>query len=244
MSDSSTKIPSPSKGTILVVEDDEVVAALEKRHLERAGYTVEVVGNGEKAMERLRQGGIDLAVLDYQLPGGKTGLDFYHEIKQVGIDLPIIVVTGFNDETTVITALRAGVRDFITKSKQYLDYLPEAVERVLAQEKTKHALVQSEIELKLSSSLLRSTLEATADGILVVDSTGKIADFNTHFVEMWDIPAEILQSKDDQKAIQFVLNQLTHPEEFSAKVQELYSRPLEKSPRSRDMNCHRPALSP
>ena len=104
-----------------------------------------------------------------------------------------------------------------------------AVGRVLAQEKTKHALVQSEIELKLSSSLLRSTLEATADGILVVDSTGKIADFNTQFVEMWGIPAEILQSRDDQKAIQFVLDQLTHPEEFSAKVQELYSRPLEKS---------------
>ncbi|MDO8414064.1 MAG: response regulator, partial [Gallionellaceae bacterium] len=208
--------------TILVVEDDEAVARLEQKHLERAGYTVVTVQEAEQATNRIRQGGIDLVVLDYLLPGGSTGLDFYKELKTAGMDLPVIIVTGYSEEATVIAALRAGVRDFVTKSQQYLDYLPEAVERILIQERMKHALAQS-------SSLLRSTLEATADGILVVDTRGQIADFNARFVEMWQIPYEILQARDDEKAITFVLEQLKQPEEFLDKVKALYAEPMAQS---------------
>ena len=217
------------KETILIVEDDETVAGLERRHLEHAGYTVVTAVTTVQAMSILQQGGIGLVVLDYRLPGGDTGLEFHNQLKQAGIDLPVIIVTGYNDETTVIAALRAGVRDFITKSKQYLDYLPEAVERILSQERTRHALTLSQEKLKHSSSLLRSTLEATADGILVVDAQGNIDDFNTQFVEMWGIPPEILRSMDDTKAINFVLEQLKHPDEFVDKVKALYSQPTSQS---------------
>ena len=208
--------------TILIVEDDEAVARLQQKYLERAGYTVIALAEAEAALHRIRQGGIDLVVSDYRLPGGSTGLDFYKELKAAGMDLPVIIVTGYSEEATVIAALRAGVRDFVTKSQQYLDYLPEAVERILAQERIKHALAQS-------SSLLRSTLEATADGILVVDTRGQITDFNAHFVEMWRIPYEILQARDDEKAIHFVLAQLKQPEDFLDKIKALYAEPMAQS---------------
>ena len=74
-------------------------------------------------------------------------------------------------------------------------------------------------------SLLRSTLESTADGILVVDLTGKIVTFNRKFVEMWRIPETIIESRDDNQALAFVLNQLKDSEGFLRKVRELYSRP-------------------
>lgn len=222
-------MPETKEGTILIVEDDETIALLEQRHLERAGYTVVPLGRTDQAMARLRQGGIDLLVLDYRLPGGNTGLEFYNEIMAAGIDLPVIIVTGYNDEATVIAALRAGVRDFITKSKQYLDYLPEAVERVLTQEKTKRALAQSQEKLKHSSSLLRATLEATADGILVVDSRGKITDSNSHFVEMLQIPREPMESRDDEKVTAIILEQLKRPGEYLDKVKSLYSQPMAQS---------------
>ena len=222
-------MPSVKKETILIIEDDQIVADLEQRHLERAGYAVVTAVKTEQAMLQLQQGEIDLVVLDYRLPGGDTGLEFYNQMKLAGIDLPVIVVTGYSDETTVIAALRAGVRDFITKSKQYLDYLPETVERILIQERTKHALTHSQQKLKHSSSLLRSTLEATADGILVVDSQGNIDDYNTQFVEMWGIPPEILQSRDGAKAVNFVLEKLKHPDEFIDKVKSLYSQPTAQS---------------
>jgi PAS domain S-box-containing protein len=78
---------------------------------------------------------------------------------------------------------------------------------------------------KLSVSLLRATLESTADGLLVVDGTGKIVHFNQRFAELWRLPESVLAPRDDQKALAFVADQLLCPEEFSAKVAELYEAP-------------------
>ncbi|MGH7807295.1 MAG: GAF domain-containing protein, partial [Thermodesulfobacteriota bacterium] len=84
---------------------------------------------------------------------------------------------------------------------------------------------RAEEELANSLSLLRATLESTADGILVVDRDGKIVSFNRKFIEMWQIPDSIIESRDDNKAVEFVLNQLKDPEAFLAKVKDLYIRP-------------------
>lgn len=56
-------------------------------------------------------------------------------------------------------------------------------------------------------SLLHATLESTADGILVVDTQGKIVSFNRKFVEMWRIPESIVASRDDNEALAFVVDQ-------------------------------------
>ena len=74
-------------------------------------------------------------------------------------------------------------------------------------------------------SLHRATLESTADGILAVDGNGRWQSFNRNFVEMWRIPAEIAESRDDDMAIEFVLGQLEEPAAFVAKVRELYDTP-------------------
>jgi PAS domain S-box-containing protein len=80
-------------------------------------------------------------------------------------------------------------------------------------------------EASRSFSLLRATLESTADGILVVDLKGKILSFNQKMVDMWEIDPEIFDSGDDDAAIQAAISKLTHPEEFMAKVAELYDHP-------------------
>jgi diguanylate cyclase (GGDEF)-like protein/PAS domain S-box-containing protein len=74
-------------------------------------------------------------------------------------------------------------------------------------------------------SLLRATLESTADGILVVDGKGKIVSFNQKFAQMWKIPGDILVAGDDQRALDAVRGQLKYPDRFMAKVQELYADP-------------------
>jgi PAS domain S-box-containing protein len=78
-------------------------------------------------------------------------------------------------------------------------------------------------------SLLRATLESTADGILVVDLNGKILSFNQKLADMWGIPAEIFGGGDDQIAINAALEKLQYPDEFVAKVIELYKHPDEAS---------------
>jgi len=85
--------------------------------------------------------------------------------------------------------------------------------------------LHAEAELRDTLSLLSATLESTADGILVVDQAGKIVSLNRKFAAMWRIPQEILESRDDDRAIAFVLSQLTDPDAFVAKVRDLYAQP-------------------
>lgn len=88
---------------------------------------------------------------------------------------------------------------------------------------------EAQAEASRSLSLLRATLESTADGILVVDLDGKILSFNQKLADMWEIPAEIFASGDDQRAINAALEKLVYPDEFMTKVIELYRHPNEAS---------------
>jgi signal transduction histidine kinase len=137
-------MPSPeTPSTVLILEDDPGVARLQRLRLERAGYAVDAVTTPAAALDRLRAGGVELLVLDNRLAGGEDGLTFYTKLQADGLDLPVILVTGYQDDATIVRALRAGVRDYVFKSVEYLDYLPEAARRVLDQERTNHELAET-----------------------------------------------------------------------------------------------------
>ncbi len=84
---------------------------------------------------------------------------------------------------------------------------------------------QAQQEASRTFSLLRATLESTADGILVVDGNGKILSFNQKMADMWGVPPEIFASGDDDAAINAAVSKLKHPEDFMAKVRDLYNHP-------------------
>ena len=84
-------------------------------------------------------------------------------------------------------------------------------------------------DLSRTASLLGATLESTADGILAADGMGHITLFNRRFVELWRIPKDIAESRDDDRAMAHMVRQLRDPEAFLRKVHELYASPEAES---------------
>ena len=96
---------------------------------------------------------------------------------------------------------------------------------------SKQVSEQKEVQenIKQTLSLLTATLESTADGILVVDLNGTVVNYNHKFLHLWRIPDGIAESKDDNKLLAHVLDQLIDPEGFLNEVRRLYASIEEES---------------
>jgi len=88
---------------------------------------------------------------------------------------------------------------------------------------------QAEKELQHSFSLLRSTLEATAEGMLVVSNEGKITSYNKRLAQMWGIPEGIFSIGSENLVLSYASRQLKDPQRFVAKVRELHADPEAES---------------
>jgi len=167
---------------ILILEDDAGVARVQQKILERAGYRVQAVTTCAEARSHLEAGDIDLLLLDNRLANGMEGLAFYRELRSAGFDVPVVLITGFSNDATVIAAFRAGVRDYVTKSLEYLNYLPEVVQRVLNQVQIEHRLAESQARL---SGVIHSALDA----IIALDEQKNISLFNPAAEQMFHMAA-------------------------------------------------------
>src|SRR5581483_9498034 len=112
--------------------------------LERAGYKVELTARTSEAHDRLTAERVDLLVLDYQLSEPTNGLEFYRSLQRAGRDVPAILVTGYGDETRIIEAMRAGVRDFIPKTPNFIELVGPTVERVMKQVQAERQLLEAQ----------------------------------------------------------------------------------------------------
>jgi len=98
---------------------------------------------------------------------------------------------------------------------------------------------RAQADLAGTLALLEATIESTTDGLLVVDSQGRMVRMNSRFIELWRIPASIVASRSDSEALAFVLDQLERPDEFLDKVKELYALPEAESQDTLHFKDHR-----
>lgn len=84
-------------------------------------------------------------------------------------------------------------------------------------------------ELQYGKALLEAHNESSLDGILLVDTKGEMLSSNKRFAEIWNMPQQILDDKDDEAALAFALTQLVNPEQFMERVRWMYANPEERS---------------
>ena len=98
---------------ILIVEDEEAIADLEKDYLELSGFQVEVATDGETGLKRAMEGEFDLYILDLML-SGVDGFDICRQIRNEK-NTPIIMVSAKKDDIDKIRGLGLGADDYMTK---------------------------------------------------------------------------------------------------------------------------------
>jgi len=108
---------------ILVVEDEEKVAAFIKAGLEESGYTVDVAPSGEEALRLFEAGDYGTVVLDMMLPG-IGGLEVVRDLRRRSVETPVVALTARGELDDRIAGLEAGCDDYLPK--------PFAFEELLA----------------------------------------------------------------------------------------------------------------
>lgn len=98
---------------ILIIEDDQSIAELQKDYLEMSGYQVSHAADGTQGLDMIRSQTFDLIILDLMLPG-KDGFEILKAIADEK-EIPVLVVSAKEEEMHKIRALGLGADDYITK---------------------------------------------------------------------------------------------------------------------------------
>jgi len=127
------------------------------------------------------------------------------------------------DGKTIVSIIAQG-QDITDRKKIESEYRLRASEYAKMNVELEEEIRQREISdgtLKKTLSLLNATLESTADGIFVVDQQGTITSYNQNFVNMWNIPSDLMESENREGLLKFLMPQLNDPELFFTSNNEL-----------------------
>src|SRR3954463_11151841 len=102
------------KGTILVVDDEEIMREILETLLTREGYDVRLASSGTEGLELARALPFDAALVDIMMPG-LDGIATLDELKRIDEDLAVIIITAYASVESAISAMKAGAFDYITK---------------------------------------------------------------------------------------------------------------------------------
>jgi two-component system response regulator PilR (NtrC family) len=102
------------KGTILVVDDEEIMREILETLLTREGYDVRLASSGTEGLELARSLPFDAAIVDIMMPG-IDGIATLDELKRIDEDLAVIIITAYASVESAISAMKSGAFDYITK---------------------------------------------------------------------------------------------------------------------------------
>lgn len=173
------------KVTILIVEDEYIVALDIKKHIERYGYeVVDICSEAETALAKVKEHRPTLILMDIKLKGDMDGLEAAKVIKDT-YRIPVVLLTAFADESTIERAKESAPYGYIIKPYEERE-LRTIIEMALYRFNMENKIAERE-------KLFSTTLNAILDGVFVTDKSGRIRFANPR--------ACALASVDDENAL-------------------------------------------
>jgi PAS domain S-box-containing protein len=153
---------------LFLIEDDDDVALLIRRQMEKARFSVTRCRTAADALIVLSQSSFDLVILDNKLPD-MDGLELLQQFTTEGVVVPVLMVTARGDEHLATRVLHAGALDYVVKDPElaFLEGLPKRA----AECARRHRLEQM-------NRLLIQALESARDGVMITDLQGTILEVN------------------------------------------------------------------
>lgn len=186
--------------SILLVEDDSILAYSVEYTLKGEGFSVKCAGNVKKAKESFKEESFDLIILDVILPDG-NGYELCKEIRNIS-DVPIIFLTSCDEEANVVIGLDIGADDYITKPFR----IKELISRIRAiLRRNKRVLNNS--DLLLSGDIRVQTLQGKVEKnneevvltaleyrllLIFIKHPNQILSRNIILEELWDSEGEFV----------------------------------------------------
>ena len=216
----STAVP-----TIVCVDDDRLILSALREQLLRGlddSCKVELATTAEEALALLDElaaegAEVPLLISDQSMPG-QHGADFLAEVHRRRPSMLKVLLTGQADVSAIGTAVnQANLYRLIGKPWQEADLVltvREALRRVVQERELQCRTAELErvnLELERSMQLLNATMDATLDGLLVLDRDGHSSQVNRQFVDLWAIPESMARHLSAQALLAHFRTQLHDP---------------------------------
>jgi PAS domain S-box-containing protein len=167
---------TPSHGertvSILLISPDEKDRIAVRKAVSGTTLTadVEEMSSADGALAILRSRAIDCVLLDQQL-AGQAGPEMLREVRRLGLDVPVVVLTGPSDPESAAALMKAGATDFLAKGSLSADYLEATV-------RTAVRLHRAERALRASQTWASTALRSISDAVITTDAKGIVTYLN------------------------------------------------------------------
>ena len=173
---------SMSQKNVLIVDDDEDMLEVIFRSLEKEGYQTVTAPTGKEALEKLKEGTFDVAVLDIKLPD-INGVKILESIKESSPETKVVMITGYASVETAVETLKGGAYDYIKKPFK-IDHLKAIVGKAIEEarrERLEQELKESEEQVRLLSKAVETSISAismtTPDGVFTFQNQAHLDMF-------------------------------------------------------------------
>lgn len=176
---------------ILVIEDNPEDYILLEIALKRTNFfelDITCAKSFEEGVNHLRNHQVDIILLDLSLPD-MWGLDGVKQLNHHASDIPIIVLTGHEDEAVALEAIQAGVQDYLLKGEFSNNLMMRAIYYAIARQRVTLKYKKLASHSRGGETCFKNMIEYIADGIVVVDKIGTIKFINPTAEKMYGRPA-------------------------------------------------------